>query len=45
VAIIAATTKVDVPFVMALQTLRFVVILAIGPWIARAVARSLKRTA
>jgi len=42
VAIIAATTKVDVPFVMALQTLRFVVILAIGPWIARAVARSLR---
>jgi uncharacterized protein len=38
VAIIAASTKVDVPFVMALQTARFVVVLLIGPRLARFVA-------
>jgi len=31
VAIIAASTRVDVPFVMALQTVRFVLILLLGP--------------
>jgi membrane AbrB-like protein len=40
VAIIAASTKVDVPFVMAMQTFRFVVVLALGPSLARLVARS-----
>jgi hypothetical protein len=40
VAIIAASAKVDVPFVMALQTLRLVVVLAIGPPLARLVARA-----
>jgi membrane AbrB-like protein len=39
VAIIAASSTVDVPFVMALQTARFVVVLAIGPWLARLIAR------
>ena len=38
VAIIATSTKVDVPFVMALQTARFVVVLLIGPRLARFVA-------
>lgn len=38
VAIIAASTHVDVPFVLALQTLRFLVILAVGPGISRFVA-------
>jgi uncharacterized protein len=38
VAIIAASSKVDVPFVMALQTARFVVVLLIGPRLARLVA-------
>ena len=38
VAIIAASTKVDVPFVMALQTARFVIVLLIGPRLARFVA-------
>ena len=31
--------KVDVSFIMALQVSRFLVILAIGPWLARHVAR------
>jgi membrane AbrB-like protein len=43
VAIIAASTKVDVPFVMALQTFRFVVVLLAGPSLARLVARSTGR--
>ena len=41
VAIIAASTHVDVPFVMALQTVRFVLILLLGPAISRFVARRL----
>ena len=40
-AIIAASTKVDMPFVMALQTLRVIVVLAIGPAVARWVAGTL----
>ena len=39
VAIIAASTDVDVPFVLALQTCRFLLILAVGPWLSRMVAR------
>lgn len=38
VAIIAASTHVDMPFVLALQTLRFLVILVVGPPISRFVA-------
>jgi len=38
VAIIAASTPVDVQFVMALQTMRLIVIMLLGPWIARFVA-------
>jgi membrane AbrB-like protein len=38
VAIIAATSHVDVPFVVAMQTLRFVVVLLIGPSLARLIA-------
>jgi membrane AbrB-like protein len=41
VAIIAASSKVDVSFVMALQTVRFMVVLSIGPFISRFVARRL----
>jgi membrane AbrB-like protein len=41
VAIIAASTRVDVPFVMALQTVRFVLILLVGPALSRFVARRL----
>jgi membrane AbrB-like protein len=37
-AIIAASSKVDVPFVMALQTVRFMVVLMVGPSIARFIA-------
>ena len=40
VAIIAASTKVDVPFVMALQTVRFVIVMLVGPWIAKLAARN-----
>lgn len=39
VAIIAASSDVDVPFVMAMQTGRFMVILMIGPMLARFIAR------
>jgi membrane AbrB-like protein len=38
VAIIAASSKVDVSFVMALQTARFVIVLLVGPRLARLVA-------
>jgi uncharacterized membrane protein AbrB (regulator of aidB expression) len=38
VAIIAASSKVDISFVMALQTARFVIVLLIGPRLARLVA-------
>ena len=38
VAIIAASTPVDLPFVMAMQTARFLVVLFVGPHIARFVA-------
>lgn len=44
-AIIAASTKVDTPFVMALQTLRVIVVLAIGPQVARWVAGTLSPVA
>jgi membrane AbrB-like protein len=40
-AIIAASTKVDTPFVMAVQTLRVIVVLAIGPPVARWMAGTL----
>ncbi len=43
VAIIAASAKVDLSFVMALQTFRFLVVLAIGPTISRFVARRLEQ--
>ena len=39
VAIIAATSPVDVPFVMAMQSARFIVVAFCGPAVARAVAR------
>lgn len=38
VAIIAAHSDVDVPFVMAMQTARFIAVLALGPFIARFIA-------
>jgi membrane AbrB-like protein len=38
VAIISASAKVDVPFVMALQTARFVIVLLVGPALARFIA-------
>jgi len=44
VGIIAASAKVDVPFVMALQTLRLLVVLTVGPTIARLIARSTTRS-
>jgi membrane AbrB-like protein len=39
VAIIAASTRVDVAFVMALQTVRFMMVLLLGPALSRFVAR------
>ncbi len=42
IAIIAASTHVDVPFVMALQTIRFLIIVMAGPHLARLVARHME---
>jgi membrane AbrB-like protein len=42
-AIIGASTKVDLSFVMALQTVRFMVVLLVGPAIARFVATLLSK--
>ena len=39
VAIIAASSEVDLPFVMALQTIRLFVVILIGPTFASIVAR------
>ena len=39
VAVIAAASKVDMPFVMAMQVARFLLVMAIGPAMARFVAR------
>jgi len=39
VAVIAVSSQVDLPFVMAMQVARFIVVLAIGPALARTVAR------
>ncbi|MEX6505575.1 AbrB family transcriptional regulator [Jiella sp. M17.18] len=44
IAIIAASTKVDLPFVMALQTVRFVIVLVVGPPMARFIATRIGRT-
>jgi uncharacterized protein len=44
-AIIAASTNVDTPFVMALQTVRVVVLLIIGPHVARWAAGTLNPAA
>jgi membrane AbrB-like protein len=43
VAIIAASTKVDMPFIMAMQTARFLFVLLAGPAIARFVASRVAR--
>jgi membrane AbrB-like protein len=43
VAIIAASSKVDLPFVMAMQTARFLLVLLIGPSLARAIAQRLEK--
>lgn len=39
VAIIAASSPVDVPFVMAMQMARFILVMLLGPILARVVAR------
>jgi membrane AbrB-like protein len=41
VAIIGAASKVDLSFVMALQTLRLVIVLIVGPPLARFIAQRL----
>ena len=45
VAIIAASSNVDLSFVMALQTVRFFLVVLLGPPIARFIARRSPRTA
>ena len=44
VAIIAASTKIDMPFVMALQTARILLVILIGPSLARMVADRTSKT-
>ncbi|HEY1228468.1 MAG TPA: AbrB family transcriptional regulator [Ramlibacter sp.] len=44
VAIIAASTPVDVPFVMTMQVLRLLFVMATGPAIARMLSRRLRRS-
>lgn len=44
VAVIAAASKVDMPFVMAMQVARFLMVMAIGPMMARVVAKWAMRT-
>ncbi len=39
VAIIAASSKVDLPFVMAMQMTRFLLVLLVGPFLARFIAK------
>jgi membrane AbrB-like protein len=39
IAIIAASSKVDLPFVMAMQTARFLLVMLVGPSLARLTAR------
>jgi membrane AbrB-like protein len=39
VAIIAASSRVDVPFVMTMQTARFLIVLLVGPALSRFIAR------
>jgi uncharacterized protein len=45
VAIIAASSPVDLPFVMAMQIGRLLIVILIGPWLARMVAGLTVRTA
>ncbi len=45
VAIIASSTKVDMPFIMAMQTGRFIMVLLMGPAIARLLATRASRRA
>jgi uncharacterized protein len=45
VAIIAASSRVNLPFVMALQTMRFLAVLLVGPALSRFVARHLPAAA
>jgi len=44
VAIIAASSDVDLAFVMALQTVRFLLVLLLGPFLARFIAGRLQRS-
>jgi hypothetical protein len=43
IAIIAASAHVDMPFVMAMQTARFLIVMAIGPVLAKTVSRWIAR--
>jgi hypothetical protein len=45
IAIIAASTPVDVPFVMTMQVLRVLFSIGTGPWIARMLSKRLKSLA
>lgn len=42
VAIIAASTQVDVPFIMAMQLARFLLVMILGPALARYLSRTVK---
>ena len=38
IAVIAASSKVDIAFIMTLQTARLILVTLIGPWLARFMA-------
>lgn len=43
IAIIAASSNVDIAFVMAMQTSRFFIILLIGPWLAKVISQLINK--
>lgn len=43
VAIIAASSRVDLPFIMAMQTARMFLVMLTGPWVARKLANAEQR--
>jgi membrane AbrB-like protein len=43
IAIIAVSSKVDLPFVMALQTARFILVAVTGPMLSRLIVRHMRR--
>lgn len=45
IAIIAASSNVDIAFIIAMQTSRFFVVLLIGPWLAKVISQLINNRA